>query len=223
VLPDFFVSQGQYWGPAARADGAVYAGIAPLLLAPLALLIGRWRLALLFGTVLAVSLTLALPSFAAFGLSVLAALGGDALSRNLQRRWNAAAAIGAGDAWRAAALGVVLFIFQAAAIVAPMALALAHVYVAAQKDAGLAWLNGAFGLTANAGLGAGADQVYARLLASLDVLRAANLRQAVLLFGSVGLLVLWERMRRAGFLWQLLLVGIVAVDVIGYAQRVLQR
>ena len=40
------------------------------------------------------------------------------------------------------------------------------------------------------------EQLYQNLLASLDVTQPATLRQLALLFAGVGLLVLWDRLRR---------------------------
>src|SRR5262249_12017990 len=111
-LPEFFVVNGQYWGLWSRWEVFAYAGIAPLLLAVTRVVLARTRLVFLFLPLGAFALAVSMGEYSPFGVhrmlselpgfsvlrapgrflflfslsvSMLAALGADALRRDLRR------------------------------------------------------------------------------------------------------------------------------------------
>ena len=166
-------------------------------------------------------------------VSMLAAMGADALRREYRpgRRWGAArpdgavavagggAETGTARALRAAALTAVLVLAQLAAVAAPLAVALASVYVETHKAETVAWLQST--LVRQRGFDARfpEEQLYRFVVAALDVTQPATLRQLALLLATTSVLLLWDRFRVLGRLWQVLLVVVIAADLVGVGQN----
>jgi hypothetical protein len=239
LLPDFFVVNGQYWGLWSRWEVFAYVGIAPLLLALYGVVLARSRLVFFFVGLGLFSLAVALGEHSPGGLhralsglpgfsvlrapgrflflftlsvAVLAAFGADALRRELGPRRRPGTV-------RQVTLSALLAVGQLAAMAAPLAVALVAVYVETHKTETVAWLQ--THLLRLRGFDArwATEQVYRFVLAAVDVTQPATLRQLVLLLAATGLLLLWDRFRVLGRLWQVLLVLLIAVDLIGLGAR----
>jgi hypothetical protein len=248
LLPDFFVVNGQYWGLWSRWEVFAYAGIAPLLLAVIGLVLARHRLVLLFLGLGVFSLAVALGEYSPWGVhrllaglpgfsvlrapgrylflftlsvSMLAALGADALRREFgtRRRGAERDTTRPAEEVRRAGMTVVLLLSQLAAMAAPLALALAAVYVETHKAESIAWLQNGVMRMRGFDNRWSAEQLYRFLLAALDVTQPATLRQLAFLLASTSVLLLWDRFRVLGRLWQVLLVVLIAGDLIGVGQR----
>ena len=253
LLPDFFVSNGMYWGLWSHWEVFAYAGIAPLALALLGLIVTRSRLTIFFLLLGAVALSLALgeyspfhihrflvqlPGFSVlrapgrflflftFAVAMLAATGADALSRHFAARRRVAfsptdeeASRGAAGAARGAGLSAAILVLQLLAMVAPLALVGASSLVRGRKDLAVTWLQATFMRMRGFDSRYTVEHLYQFLQASLDVLQPATLRQLALLAATVALLVLWDRLRGFGRLWQVLLVVVIGVDLVGFGQQ----
>src|SRR5206468_13096060 len=110
-------------------------------------------------------------------------------------------------------------LLQLTVMLAPIFLALAGALAQGQKDQAIGWLQQTFVRMRGFDTRWSVEQLYQNLLASLDVTQPATLRQLALLLASAGLLVLWDRLRRFGRLWQTLLVATIAVDLLGFGQQ----
>ncbi|MGH2353311.1 MAG: YfhO family protein, partial [Chloroflexota bacterium] len=243
LFPDFFVANGVYWGLWSHWEVFAYVGIAPLLLALIGVLLARHRLVVLFLALGACSLVVALGEYSPWGIhrslaglpgfsvlrapgrfvflftlsvAVLAAFGSDALRREFD-----AGAVGrsddrtAGTIVRRTALSVVLLLCQLAAMIAPLALSLAAVFVETHKAETVGWLQATFARMRGFDARWTAEHLYQFVLAALDVTQPATLRQLALLLASAAVLLLWDRLRVLGRVWQLLIVAIIAFDLIG--------
>jgi hypothetical protein len=259
VLPDFFVVNGQYWGLWSRWEVFAYVGIAPLLLAVIGVVVGRHRLVVFFLGMGLFSLAVSLGEYSPGGVhrlltglpgfsvlrapgrflflftlcvSMLAAMGGDALRRELRPARRSAGGTPGGDAspdgvrgqagtaaLRQAGLSAVLVLAQLAAMAAPLVVALAAVYVETHKAETVTWLQ--TNLIRQRGFDARfpEEQLYRFVVAALDVTQPATLRQLALLLATSSVLLLWDRFRVLGRMWQLLLVVVIAVDLVGVGQR----
>ncbi len=239
LLPDFFVAGGQYWGLWSHWEVFAYAGIAPLLLAFLALVGSRHRLVPFFAMAGVVALVLALGEYSPWGIhrwlsslpgfsvlrapgrflflfsvagASLAACGADALARAWQPRRSAA---GRQDV----VLTTALLVLQLITMALPLALVFAGAYVEGHKDVVIAWLQDTFVRRRGFDTRFTVEQLYQYLLAGLDLLQPAVLRQLALLLGTLAVLVFWDRVRPLRRLWQVALVGLIGIDLIGLGWR----
>ena len=248
LLPNFFVTNGQYWGLWSRWEVFVYTGITPLLLAVVAVAIARHRLIPLFLAMAAISIALALGESSPFGLhhtlaelpgfsvlrapgrftflftfsvALLAAIGADAL----RREFGPAAEHGLGArapvrrVARQAVLSATLLALQLAVMAVPLLVSLASSFVEAHKDIAVTWLQGTLMRQRGFDTRLTAEQLYQYLVASLDPVSPAVLRQVGLLLVTVATLVMWDRVRPLSRVWQGVLAGLVAVDLIGLGQQ----
>ena len=239
LLPDFFVAGGQYWGLWSHWEVFAYAGIAPLLLALLALAGSRHRLVPFFAVIGAVALVLALGEYSPWGLhrwlsslpgfsvlrapgrflflfsvatASLAACGADTLAR----AWRARRPTGARQD---VVLTTALLVVQLLTMAFPLVLVFAGTYVEGHKDVVIAWLQDAFVRRRGFDSRFTVEQLYQNLLAGLDLLQPGVLRQLALLLGTLAVLVFWDRVRPLGRLWQVALVGLIIIDLIGLGWR----
>ncbi|MBI3972428.1 MAG: YfhO family protein [Chloroflexi bacterium] len=165
-----------------------------------------------------------------FAVAILAAFGADALRREFaprapRRREGTSAtdltqAEGIqehsfGAIGRGVLLSVLLIVLQLAVMAAPLAIALAGAAVEAHKDTAMTWLQTSFMRLRGFDTRWSAEHLYRLLIAALDPAAPATLRQLVLLLGTAAAITCWDRLRRAGALWQTALVALVAIDVIG--------
>src|SRR5262249_23549574 len=147
-------------------------------------------------------------------VSMLAALGADALRRDLRRepRSTREGDAGPGDVFRHAGLSAVLLLAQVTAMAAPLVLGLAAGFVETHKGRTLSWLDAAFVHQRGFDTRWTAEQLYQFVRVAVDLTQPATLRQLALLLASATVLLLWDRARVLGRLWQVLLVLLVAVD-----------
>ncbi|MDQ3702355.1 MAG: YfhO family protein, partial [Chloroflexota bacterium] len=247
LLPDFFTVNGEYWGLWSRWEIFAYAGLGPLLLAVIGVLLVRHRLVLFFlalgAFALAVTLgeyspggihrlVAGLPGFSVlrapgrfiflftFSISLLGALGADALRRELApERAGRGVATRLRDTLRQGVVSLVLLVCQLAAMVAPLALALSAVYAETHKAETITWLERHLVRQRGFDPRWSAEQTYQFVLASLDVTQPTTLRQLAILLAVATVFLLWDRLRTLGRVWQLLLVVLIAVDLVGVGQR----
>ncbi|HEX2187037.1 MAG TPA: YfhO family protein [Chloroflexota bacterium] len=120
---------------------------------------------------------------------------------------------------RRAALSLVLLLCQLAAMAAPLALALTAVFVETHKPETIEWLQAT--VTRMRGFDARwtVEHLYRFVLTAVDVTQPSTLRQLALLGGTVAVLSLWDRLRVMGRVWQVLLVLLLTVDLIGFGKR----
>ncbi|HET7771558.1 MAG TPA: YfhO family protein, partial [Chloroflexota bacterium] len=243
LLPEFFVADGRYWGLWSRWEVFQYAGIAPLVLALFGAVLGQRRLVVFFLAVGAGSLLMALgenapfgvhrtlsalPGFAVlrapgrfaflvtFSLAMLAAMGADALTRELRPR---VVTTEADDSrpepvWTPVLTGSLLLLVQLGAVVLPIALALAGSFVETNKDAAIAFLQERFMRMRGFDPRWTQEQLYQALSASLDLAQPATLRQIALLLATSAILLAWDRLRTVRPVWQVALLLVTAIDLI---------
>ncbi len=243
-LPDFFVVNGQYWGLWSRWEVFAYAGLAPMLLAVIGVLLTRHWLMPFFLALAAFALAVALgehspgeihrllsalPGFSVLrapgrfiflftlSLAMLAALGADALRRELAPERERSLPLG--DAVRQAGLSLVILACGLAAMIAPLALALGAVYVETHKPETIAWLQRSLVSARGFDPRWSVEQLYQFVLAAVDVTQPSTLRQLVILLAVASVLFLWDRLRVLGNVWQVSLVLLIAVDLIGVGWR----
>ncbi|CAA9294749.1 MAG: Serine phosphatase RsbU, regulator of sigma subunit [uncultured Chloroflexi bacterium] len=244
VLPEFFVADGRYWGLWSRWEVFVYAGVAPLVLALFGAVMGARRLVLFFLAIGLASLAMALGEHAPYGIhrtlsalpgfsvlrapgrfsylvmlsvAMLAALGADAITRELRHREPVDEPRGRTrcfSAWGPVLFTTLLLLVQLVAVAAPIALTLAGTFVETHKDEASAWLQATFMRRRGFDPRWSQEQLYQALVASLDVVQPATLRQLGLLAGTASVLLAWDRLRTVRPLWQGLLVLLIAVDLV---------
>ena len=238
----------RYWGLWSRWEVFGYVGLVPLCLAPFGILLGRSRTRWFFGAIVILSLSLAagehapfgahkflssFPGFSALrapgrfvflstlGLAVLAALGADALRTD----WASHAvsmAKGRTGTWRAIprvfTTTVLLGLAQLSAVIAPTALMFLSTYAIGHKDNAMAFLQRNFVVMRGFDTKLTIEHLYQFALTSLDVAQPAVARQLAILLGVVVILTLWDRVRSLSYLWQGLLVVVLATDLIVVGQ-----
>ncbi|MCL5957922.1 MAG: YfhO family protein [Chloroflexi bacterium] len=240
IFPYFFVGpDGNGWTLWNLWESTVYAGIAPLALAVLALFFVRRRLVVFFGLLGAVSLYLALgdylpvklysllwqlPGFHSlrdpgrytylfvFSLAVLAAMGMDWLIRTLSTR----------EVRLEKSLAVRLSLFGIAIIVFSGMIVLGQFYLRemllSDKSSALSLIQSQYLSLRSLGSGLTAERVYGSLLYSLDISNERTLRAILLLCGSGTLLLLWLRFRRLSGVWVALVLAVALVDLTMFAE-----
>ena len=241
LLPEFFVADGRYWGLWSRWEVFQYVGIAPLVLALFGIALGQRRLVLFFLAIGTASLVMSLGENAPFGihrtlsglpgfsvlrapgrfsflvtlaLAMLAAMGADALGRELRARDSVNPDERRAPVWAPVLTSALLLVVQLGAVVAPIALALAGSFVETNKDASIAFLQQRFMRMRGFDARWTQEQLYQALSASLDLAQPSTLRQLALLLGTSALLLAWDRLRTVRPIWQLGLIALAAVDLI---------
>lgn len=241
LLPEFFVADGRYWGLWSRWEVFQYAGIAPLVLALFGIALGQRRLVIFFLAIGVGSLVMSLGENSPFGLhrtlsalpgfavlrapgrfaflvtlavAMLAAMGADALGRELRARDHSAAGDWPARIWAPVVTGTLLLTVQLAAVVAPIALTLSGSFVETNKDAAISFLQQRFMRMRGFDPRWTQEQLYQALSASLDLAQPSTLRQLALLLATSAILLAWDRLRTVRPVWQLALVLLTAVDLI---------
>ncbi|MGI8422596.1 MAG: YfhO family protein [Chloroflexota bacterium] len=241
LLPEFFVAGERYWGLWSRWEVFGYVGIVPLVLALFGIVLGQRRLVIFFLAIGAGSLVMALgehsplgvhralaalPGFAVLrapgrfvflvtlSMALLAAMGADALVRELRPRAPGTTGESIPRVWAPVLTGMLLLVVQLCAVVAPIGLALAASFVETNKDATVSWLQLTFMRMRGFDTRWTQEQLYQALSASLDLAQPSTLRQLALLLATSAILLAWDRLRSVRPLWQLLLVAVAAADFI---------
>jgi hypothetical protein len=123
------------------------------------------------------------------------------------------------SAVRALLLSLALLALQLVAMLLPILVSLASAFVEGRKDVVMGWLRVTFVTRRGFDTTFTGEHLYQFLAAALDVTQPSTLRQIALLAATVGVLMLWDRLRTLGRLWQTALVVLVAVDLIAFGRE----
>ncbi|MBI4319694.1 MAG: YfhO family protein [Chloroflexi bacterium] len=246
IFPYFFARpDGSTWSLWVEWESTVYVGIAPLVLALVAICFSKRRLAIFFAWLAFLSMLLAmgdylplkaywmvwrLPGFSVmrvparfsylfvFSFAVLASMGMDWLMARLSTRQGASSPANAPPAGaHGRSWRVFLGALAAFTVVLALALVLGRYWLQSNQSAALQGIQGLYLQLRNPSLRLSAESVYDSLLYSLDLADLKTWQAILFLFVVVLLLLLWSRFRSRSGYWRTALVSLTVVDLMLFA------